>query len=99
MFFKEAEDVRIMTGKDEHLGWIKRSLHVCGICAYVKRGNYTTDYKSGLYVLAKDEDRARFLAKAYVASYSTDHLIDIDVEEVFGSMTGSAYESDNEFVG
>ena len=91
------EDVQILTGKEDHLGWVKRSLQVCRVAAYVKSGNASNRYQAGLFVPAKDEERARFLAKAYIDRCNADMLVGIDVKEVF---CGSALSSSNdEFVG
>lgn len=90
-----VEDVQILTGKEEHLGWVKRSLQVCRVAAYVKPGSPSNRYQAGLYVPVKDEERARFLAKAYIDRCNADMLVGIDVEEVF---CGSSVSSNSEFV-
>lgn len=100
MFFNEKEDVQIMTGKEEHLNWIKRSLQVCGLAATVK--NYwagATGRYSALLVPAKDEEKGRFLANAYVERCNAQMLLQIDVKEVFGSMVGKSSESEDEIFG
>ena len=86
-------DCKIMTGNQEHLGWVCRSLRISGVAAMVKtfQNGIIWTY-SALVVPKKDEQRARRIAREYVASCNALRFVEMDVQEV------GNYETDENFL-
>jgi len=84
MFFNEQPDVEIMTGEIQDLKCVCSSLHMCGIAASIK------EIKSGingsypvLLAPAKDKDKARFVAREYLARCKAFHgMVKLNVKEI-----------------